>query len=411
MALAEDYQKSDSPETSALDCIAFVGDGETESVVRSVLKENYDKPIVHQGSTTQVIDYLSEASPPSVLIVDVSGTESPLTAMMSLTAALTDETRVIGIGSVNDIGLYRDILDSGATDYVVKPVTEKAIAAAIQRTKESNLTTATAIEEKKQYRIAVIGARGGVGASTISANLSWYFGEELKNKTVLVDLDLEFGTIALAMDLEPTRGLREALENPNRIDSLFISSATAKMTDHVSVMATEETLNDDIHFNPGAIDVLFDAISQSADTIVVDVPRPSYSIRQKVLEAATHIVLVTELSLPGLRDSIRLLSSIEEAASGMPILVVANRTGGTHQAMPASEFQKALGRKVDFQVPEESKALNKAANMGKPLIQSDKRCKASKVIQSVGRHLCGPAPKGKGGQAGKKGLKGLLKLG
>ncbi|MEM7172444.1 MAG: AAA family ATPase [Pseudomonadota bacterium] len=411
MSLAEDLKGASSPSDSASECIAFIGDSDTEAVVKTVLKESFDKPIIHRGSTTQVMDYLSEASAPGVLIVDVSENETPLTSMMSLTAALSDQTKVIGIGSVNDITLYREIVDSGATDYVVKPVTEKAMAAAIQRTREPAPTQSSDPEEKKHLRVAVLGARGGVGASTIASNLSWYFGEDQKQKTVLVDLDLEFGTIALSMDLEPTRGLREALENPARIDSLFISSATAKLTDHVSVMATEETLNDDIHFNPSAVDILFDTLARTVDTIVVDVPRSNYSVRQRALEAATHIVLITELSLPSLRDSIRILSSIDDVAAGTPVIVVANRTGGAHQAMPASEFQKALGRKVDFQVPEEAKALNKAANIGKPLVQSDKRCKASKIIQSVGKQVGGDQGGKKKAKTGKPGLRGLLKRG
>src|SRR3546814_9600249 len=80
-------------------------------------------------------------------------------------------------------------------------------------------------------------------------NLAWLIAEERKHKTVLVDLDLEFGTIALSLDLEPTRGLREALENPARVDGLFIASATAKLTDNLSIMATEENMTAEAQYN------------------------------------------------------------------------------------------------------------------------------------------------------------------
>jgi pilus assembly protein CpaE len=235
--------ESNNQDQSAVECIAFVSDNQTHGVVSNVLEEQFNDPVVRDGSTAQVIEYLSEASPPGILIVDLSDSASPLTAIMSLTAALTEETRIIGIGSVNDITLYREIVDAGATDYVVKPVTEKALTLALQRVNEPTAgVTAPQDQDRKQERIAVIGARGGVGVSTVATNIAWYFSQELNNKTVLVDLDLEFGTVALSLDLEPTRGLREALENPSRIDSLFISSATAKLTDNLSVMATEETL-------------------------------------------------------------------------------------------------------------------------------------------------------------------------
>jgi len=389
MSAVEDLLRPAGSENSSAECIAFVNDGQTHDVASAVLSDHFPNPAILEGSTSEVIQYLSEAVPPAVLIVDLADAGSPLTAIMSLTAALPEETKIIGIGDVNDIGLYREIIEAGAVDYVVKPVTEKALSTALQRTREASNTPHGTAAVAKQTRIAVIGSRGGAGTSTVATNLAWTISDEMKRKTILVDLDLEFGTIALALDLEPTRGLREALENPSRIDSLFISSATAKLTDTLSVMATEETLADDIHFNPNAIDGLFDSLGREYDTIVIDVPRPSFTVRQKVLEAATQIVLVTETSLAGLRDSIRILASIEEAAPETPITVIANRAGGPAQAMPLAEFQKALGRKVDIQIPDESKLLNKAANNGKPLVQQDKRGKTSKEIQKLAKAIGG----------------------
>jgi pilus assembly protein CpaE len=373
MSVAEDLIRSDNAADGHVECIAFVGDNQTHGVVSNVLEQHFSDPVIRDGSTAQVIEYLSEtSSPPQVLIVDLSDSASPLTSIMSLTAALSEETRIIGIGSVNDITLYREIIDASPG-------------------------------EVKQQRIAVIGSRGGAGVSTLATNLAWFYAEELSRKTVLVDLDLEFGTIALSLDLEPTRGLREALENPSRIDSLFISSATAKLSDHLSVMATEETLAEDLHFNPNAVDVLFETIGRSSDTIVIDVPRAAFSVRQKVFEAATKIIIVTELTLSGLRDSIRLLANIEDVAPETPISVVANRAGGVSQAMPTGEFQKALGRKIDFQIPEEPKALNTAANNGKPLLQQDKRAKASKAIEKIARQLSDSQAQGKAKEKKSKG--------
>ena len=417
MSAAEELAQLKSV-SAGVECIAFVADNQTHGVVASVLDEVYNDAQVRDGGTAQVIEYLSENPPPGVLIVDISEAASPLTAIMSLTAALSEETRIIGIGEVNDIGLYREIIDSGATDYVIKPVTEKALSAAIQRTNEPVNTPGAVAVEQNQLRVAVIGARGGVGVSTVATNLAWIFGEEMHQKTTLLDLDLEFGTIALSLDLEPTRGLREALENPTRIDSLFISSATAKLTDNLSVMATEETLTGEIEFNPNAIDILFETLGRSTDNIIIDLPRPAFGLRQAVMHAATHIVLVTELTLPGLRDSIRLLSNAEDVAKDTPVIVIANRIAGPDQAMPVSEFQKALGRKITLQIPDDPKPLNKAANNGKPLLQQDKRCKAAKAIEKLAKQLAGtdagkPA-KDKGKDKGAKkskggGLKGLFK--
>jgi pilus assembly protein CpaE len=304
--------------------------------------------------------------------------------MLSLTAAFSEETRLVGIGSINDIGLYRELTEAGVTDYLVKPVTEKALATALSRSNEGPAAPVVSEPDSQdKEHIVVIGARGGVGASTTAVNLAWIMAEEEKKRTALIDLDLEFGTVALSLDLEPTRGLREALESPARIDGLFISSATAKLTDNFAVMATEENLSGGHVFSPNSIEVLLDTLDHENDCIVIDLPRSLYGVREQVFQQATRIVLVTELSLPALRDSIRLRGIIEEASPRTPIVVMANRCKGGQQAMNQSEFQKALGRKVDLMLADEPKAFNDAANSGKPVVHSAARSKAAKSLHKI----------------------------
>jgi pilus assembly protein CpaE len=396
MSAVENSLETQLPEANSSECVAFVSDNQTHGVVASVARQFFDSPAVRDGGCQQALEYLADATPPKVLIVDIGDASAPLTAMLSLTAAFSEDTRLIGIGTINDINLYREMVGAGITDYLVKPVTEKALAAALCRTEEP---VAGAPGEqpatKKAQRIAIIGSRGGVGATSVAVNIAWLLSQERKLSTALIDLDLEFGTVALSLDLEPTRGLREALESPARIDSLFIESATAKLSDKLSVMATEETLAQEIAFNPGAIDVLLEAVGRASEHIVIDMPRSAFAVRQRVFEAASRIVLVTELSLPGLRDSMRLLTGIEEASVGKPVTVIANRAGGTQQAMPPRDFQKALGHKIDFIIPEDRKAFIEAANSGKPLVQANQRSAASKMLRKVAEHLVG-------GQSGEK---------
>ena len=399
MSAVEDFADSDALAMSGADCVAFVNDGQTRDVVLTVAKQFYDEPVVRDGDTQAALSFLSEADAPRVLIVDIGSSSSPLSAMLSLTTAFTDDTRLIGIGEVNDISLYRELTEAGVTDYLVKPVSEKALAAALERAEEPTITaTSQAPVTQDAKKVVIMGARGGVGASTIAVNFAWLFAETFGLRTTLIDLDLEFGTVALALDLEPTRGLREALENPSRIDGLFISSATAKVTDRLSVMATEENLAGEIAFASDAIDVLFDIMTKSNECLVVDLPRPSFGLRALTLAAATHVVLVTELSLSGLRDTIRLIGNIEESAPKAKIIVLANRGGGDQQAMRLPDFQKALGRKVDLLVPDEAKAFNEAANSGKPLVHAAARSKASRAFLKLAGEIAGKrakAPKAK----------------
>jgi pilus assembly protein CpaE len=376
---------------TAAECIAFVSDNQTHGVVESMISQFFDSPDVRDGGSQQALEYLAEYPAPKVIVVDIGDSSAPLTAMLSLTAAFTEDTRLIGIGTINDINLYREMVGAGITDYLVKPVTEKALAAALARAEEP-LHEPAGPEElsnpEHAKRIAVIGSRGGVGASSLAVNLGWILSHE-KKKTAIVDLDLEFGTVALLLDLEPTTGLREALESPARIDSLFVESATARLTENLSVMATEETLSTDVHFKPEAIDLLFDTLGRTNEYIIVDLPRSALAVRQRIFETVTDILLVTELTLPGLRDAMRILSNIEEVAAGKPVTVVANRAGSPQQAMSPKDFQKALGHKVEFLIPQDEKAFKQSANNGKPLVQVDPRGKPAKTIQSIVAKLTG----------------------
>jgi len=393
MSAVERFSDPQPLQLAGAECVAFVGDDETHGVVASVTQQFFDEPVVRDGDTSDALAFLSEAPAPKVLIVDIGDNTSPLSAMLSLTTAFTDDTRLIGIGELNDISLYRELTGAGVTDYLVKPITEKALAAALERAEEPIASASQGTEPAEAKRVVVIGARGGVGASTLAVNFAWLFAEEHGQRTTLVDLDLEFGTVALSLDLEPTRGLREALENPSRIDGLFISSATARLTDNLSVMATEENLSGEITFSSDAIEVLFEALGKTNDCVVVDLPRPALGLRQQTLRSATHVILVTELGLSGLRDTIRLLGNVEEASPKAKVTVIANRGGGDQQAMRLPDFQKALGRKVDLLVPEEPKAFNEAANTGKPLVHFAARSKAAKALQKVVGDLMGKRAK------------------
>ena len=212
MSAMEEFGDAQSLDIVGAECLAFVADNQTHGVVTDVAREFFPNVVVRDGDPSDAMTFLSEAPAPKVLIVDLGDSEDVMGTMLSFTTAFTDETRLIGIGERNDIELYRELVSAGVTDYLVKPVTEKALAAAFKKTEEPLDPTVSVNKEKKDTKkVVVLGTRGGVGSSTVVVNLSWLFAEIYDMKTSLVDLDLEFGTVALSLDLEPSRGLREAL--------------------------------------------------------------------------------------------------------------------------------------------------------------------------------------------------------
>jgi pilus assembly protein CpaE len=379
---------------TAPSCVAFVGDLQSHAAVTAACQPIYPDVEVRDGMSRQALEWLAESAPPKVLIVDVSDAAKPLSAILPIIAALEDRTRVIAIGTVNDIGLYHEIVQAGVHDYLVKPVAEKILAGTLAMI-EAKQQQAAAIaggaqsdaEPHQKRLVAILGTRGGVGTSTVAVNSAWLIAEEHKTSTTLLDLDLQYGTVALALDIEPTRGLREALENPGRIDSLFISSTAAKVTSRLSVMAAEESVDDEVRYDDSAIALLFDELHRQSDCIVVDIPRAAAKARSKVLSLATHVIIVTDMTLAGLRDGIRQLGLAQQVAPGAKIMVVADRVIGKDGSLSKAEFEKALGHAIDFTLPEEQKAVQSAATSGKPLSATAKNSRVVGQLRSMVKQI------------------------
>jgi pilus assembly protein CpaE len=394
---AEAAEPTLAPAAAAADCVAFISDPETHGMVMQVAQLRFPGLQIHQGGAKEAVDYLAAGAPPKVLIIDVSDSNKPLSAMLPIIAAFAEDTRVIAIGAVNDINLYREMIEAGISDYLVKPVTEKALDIALERAEQRKQTAVAAAapepearpvaDSSKRSLIAVMGTRGGVGASTIATNLAWLMANDHKRDTMLVDLDLQCGTIALALDVEPSHGLREVLDNPARIDSLFVTSVATKCGDRLHVLAAEEAVDDEVHYNTSAVSLLLDELKKQSHAVIIDLPRNAPAARAVVLAAASEIIVVTDLTLAGLRDAIRLYTMVQQVAPSARVVFVANRDGGREGTVSKAEFEKALGKQIDFVLPEDAKANQAAANAGKPLVAAASGSKVTAAIKGLANSL------------------------
>lgn len=374
--------------------LAFVGDETTRDTCAYQFASMGVAARVGTGGIGAAINYLADNPSPTVLLVDLGDNDEPMALIDQLAEVCEAETPVIALGNDNDVNLYRELIHVGFADYLVKPLTPEMLSRAIE--KANRQFEEDPGEERSGELVVVIGARGGVGASTVAVNCAWQIADGRSKRVALIDLDLQFGTVALALDLEPGRGLREMLENPGRIDSLFIASAAMGAGRNLYVLGSEETLSDPLDYTAEALEALLNELRRGYDLVIVDIPRAAAVQHRAALAPASSVVIVSDLSLAGVRDTSRLIELAKDAVPQAKRIVVANRVGADKKhELPRGEFERGVECKIAQMVPEDAKAAKGAHNVGKPI---EVAAKASKIVASIDQ-LCGLVLRDGAGQA------------
>ena len=370
---------------------AYVCDEATADTVRAVAIElGWSPEKVNKGGLRNAVQSLSVSASPNILFVDLSESGDPLTDINALAEVCEPGTVVIATGQVNDVRLYRDLVASGIQDYILKPFSPDQLRESFSHAQAifNAPKTVDPSTERPHLMTAVIGARGGVGASTLAGSLAWLFGEKALRSTALLDLDVHFGTGALALDLEPGRGLTDAIENPSRIDGLFIERAMVKANDKLAILSAEAPLSQSMLTDGSAYFQLQEEIRAAYECTVIDLPRHMLVQHPQLLQEANACVIVTELTLAAARDVIRILSWLKSNAPQSRVFVVANRVASVGAPEVArKDFETSIERKIDLIVPLDQKAAAEAAKLGKPLAEAGKGSKASAAILDLSNRL------------------------
>ncbi len=368
--------------------MAFVADDAHGRVIADAAREaGFRDPAVVAATGREVIRRLGEMPTPRHLVVDVSGAADPLAELAALAEVCDGGTRLVLLGEVNDVDVYRRMLAAGVDDYLVKPVAPEVVLSVLKGLAETPETGGEGGGEAEI--IAVVGACGGTGASTVAVNMAWLFAHEAGSRTALVDLDLYFGTCALALDLETGRGFREALENPERIDSLFIERAMVGESENLFVLATEDDLEKARSFDPEALRVLVEHLRRDFRTIVFDLPR--FAARKQIVlfEPPVTVILVADASLAGMRDTRRLMSVLKADAPRANLKVVLNRVGMLKGGeLSRSDFEAGAEVKVEGVVPFDDKAVAASCGAGQPLVQVAPKSKSTQALRRLVGELC-----------------------
>jgi pilus assembly protein CpaE len=394
--------------------VAFVCDEATAEALRPIAVElGWAPEKVNKGGLRNAVQTLSVSASPHILFVDLSESGDPLNDINALAEVCEPGTIVIASGQVNDVRLYRDLIASGIHDYLLKPLNPDALrdAFAQAQTALAAPKLADAGADRPHCSVAVIGTRGGCGASTIATSLAWLLSDKHARSTALLDLDVHFGTGALALDLEPGRGLTDAIENPSRIDGLFIERAMVKASERLAVLSAEAPINSPVLSDGAAFYQLQEEMRGAFECTVVDLPRAMLVNHPHLITDVQVAVLVTELTLAAARDAIRILSWFKSNAPQTQVIVIANKV---HQPalleINRKDFEGSIERKIDILIPFEPRLASQAAKLGKPLAEAGKSAKALAPFMDLARRITAitdsgdhddlPAKSAKGGGKG-----------
>ncbi|MBU6498118.1 MAG: hypothetical protein KGJ41_07760 [Rhodospirillales bacterium] len=345
--------------------LAFVVDAESEAVLREGLTEAVPQGIdIRRGSVRAAIAALQRMATPRTLVVDVSGEEQPLSALSDLSNVVEPDVRVLVIGDREDLNFYRQVTRGlGALEYLYKPLLRDMVA---RHFGPLILHRAAPSEGVHGGRVVTVtGARGGVGASTIAANLAWHFGVEARRHSVLLDADLHRGSCAMTLGAKTGSGLRTVLEAPQRIDELFVERAAQPVAERLHVLAGEERLSEQPAYVPEASVRLVDALRRRYNFVVIDVPFSGQQLHRDLLMLAHQRVLVMDPTLASIRDTLRLLALPNGPLQPRRAVVVLNRLnlpGG----LSRRHVEEGLKMKPDVVLPDLPKVVGHATSMGRP---------------------------------------------
>lgn len=345
--------------------LAFVADAETEATLRVGMRAvGPEEVIVHRGNSRSALASMRKMPTPRVLVVDISGDEQPMSALLALSEVVEPDVRVLVIGDRQDVDLYRQLTRTlGVAEYLYKPLNAEVVAQHFGPFIGPAGSTAAAMQGGRI--VAITGVCGGAGATTLAANLAWHLATEVKRHTVLLDADLHTGTAAMLLGAKAGGGLRLALELPKRVDDLFMERIAEPASDRLAVIAGEEKLTERPVVAEGAAQQLLQRLRQRYNYVILDVPLAPIAWYGELLEMARQRVLVMEPTLQAVRDALRSMALPSGSQQTRQSLIVLNKVD-MPGAMTRHQVELALQHKVDVVVPYLPRIVNHAATMGTP---------------------------------------------
>ncbi len=341
---------------------------------------------VQMGGPAAAVEAFRSAPTPNIIVLEtVSDPATLISHLEALSESCDAGTKVVVIGHVNDVQLYRDLIRRGVSEYLIAPLETLDVLRTL-----SELYVAPEARNLGRV-IAVMGAKGGVGASTIAHNISWAIARNLDASTVIVDLDIAYGTAGLNFNQDPPQGIAEAVFAPERLDSALLDRLLSRCSDNLALLAAPAVLDRTIDIEEDALEQLLELLRASVPCIVLDVPHQWSHWVKRTLLGSDEILIVAEPELASLRNAKNLVDLSRSSRPNDSVArLVLNKVGMPKRPeINANEFAKALGVEVLCSVPFDAQLFGTAANNGQMIAEVQASGKAAEAFTQIASTLTG----------------------
>src|ERR1041385_2566485 len=318
-----------------------------------------------------------------VLVANISAIEYPFTELERLAGVCPPDVRVALIGENREITFYRGLMELGITEYLPRPITRDMV---MDQLRPKFLGEAPSSQpDRGGHVISICGAQGGAGATSIAINLALQLAETTKAKVALLDLHLQNGETAVMLGVRPGPGLRIALENPMRADTLFIERAAIHINERVCLISADEELHAQLDITEAGVRHVLGLLRQRFNYIVVDVPVPFPPSIRPVIALSRHVLVLLEAEVTGLRNAHALRAAVTAIAGQDRVFTLLNRAGRPG-GLPRASIVKCLGE-PDMEIPDLGKRMTEAVNLGIPALNHAKRLR--RCLAPIVREISG----------------------
>lgn len=344
--------------------VCFVDDELSAAALRKGLDGS--NLVIRRGTIRNAIRMLETDTELFALVLDISGIDDPFTELERLASVCPPDVQVSLIGESREIIFYRELMEIGVTEYLPKPLTRDMVLDMLRPKLLGDVPTSQ--PDRGGHVISICGAQGGAGATSIAINLALQLAETTKAKVALLDLHLQNGETAVMLGVQPGPGLRIALENPMRADTLFLERAAIDVNERVCLISADEDLDAQLDITEAGVRHVLGLLRQRFNYIVVDVPVPFGPSMHPVLMLSRHVLVLLEAEVTGLRNAHALRSAVTNIAGKDRVFTLLNRAdrpGG----LPRATIVKALGAEPDMVIPDLGKGMTQAVNLGIPALR------------------------------------------